>query len=268
MEIEMKTKYLNQFLKNVGDTVHNLNSICVGLNGVKHGYCNKPADMIISWTPTDLGISAHKARIYAQKTALVFAVEAFYSYCENMKYLLLTDKELESDFKKTDKNPEKYSFLLKKYSNEIENYRRAALILTIHWRNKIIHMNSNAKLLSDDRAKLSAAKDIIAEFYSGLNINSTISHFETNDPTLKDVSSLVAMTIYLARRLDEIAIKSIVSAEALHRWITRSEIGEEFSKIAKTPSSETKTRKISYFLNIHFNVFDKNIINDFVKAYS
>ena len=76
----MKTPAYRPFMKEVGKTVHHLNTIAVGLSGVETGACTKPPGLDISWSPADLKASSRDARLFTLKSTIVFIAEELSAY--------------------------------------------------------------------------------------------------------------------------------------------------------------------------------------------
>lgn len=76
-----------------------------------------------------------------------------------------------------------------------ENYLVLGPLLLIHWRNKVIHKSSNASLTKEQIKKFKEDNVFIEDNYKNLSIDKLINDFDIDKPTLKDVSSLIAMTI-------------------------------------------------------------------------
>lgn len=84
-----------------------------------------------------------------------------------------------------------------------DDYLIAGTALLIHWRNRVVHPRSRASLTPEQEKKLRAASDEIESSFAGLSIDRLLRDFEVGQPTLKDVSSLVTMSIRMARAVDK-----------------------------------------------------------------
>ena len=80
-----ETIFLKDFLSNVGNAIHSLNTICVGLSNVGSGLAQKPDDLVITWNPRDPERSAKDSRLFAVKSTYVFLVESTYQYIGSIK---------------------------------------------------------------------------------------------------------------------------------------------------------------------------------------
>ena len=111
-----------------------------------------------------------------------------------------------------------------------DDYLVPAVVLLVHWRNRIVHPSSNANLRHHERQALLNNKAIICDRYKGLDISELLKHFEYQWPTLKDASSLIAMTINLARKMDR-AMPQNLSKEELDAWLDHYQIWPMLKKV-------------------------------------
>jgi hypothetical protein len=119
-----------------------------------------------------------------------------------------------------------------------ETYLVSSAVLVVHWRNRIVHPGSHARLQSTQKILLRNNDAEIAEKYKGLSVDCLLCHFEEGRPTLKDVSSLIAMAINLARQVDR-NISSTLSQEDFDSWLEYFELPEAIKKVI----AETKPEK-------------------------
>lgn len=189
---------LREFLHGVGETVANLNTTVVGLDAVEKGH-EKPSSLSISWHPTDRSVAARKARRFVLEAALVRVSEAIGTFIRAMaklpRFAAVTER-----WNKDTSQAEKMADIAR-HSLGSEDYLLAGASLLVHWRNRIVH-SSTARLTPTQRKALVAASQEIEQKFAGLSVERLLSDFERGLPTLKDVSSLISMTIRLARALD------------------------------------------------------------------
>lgn len=88
----MQSPYLNDFLKNVGDAVHSINTIVVGLNSIKSETYEKPDDLTITWKTKDPSFSSARARQFALKSSLIYIEDSLSIYLKDCRPL--TDNEI------------------------------------------------------------------------------------------------------------------------------------------------------------------------------
>ena len=84
--------------------------------------------------------------------------------------------------------------------------------LITHWRNRIVH-ESKSHLNKSEKSLLRESEQEIHATYKHLSVDRLLAHFEEGRPSLKDVSSLIAMSINLARRIDQQLGASITQAD-------------------------------------------------------
>ena len=168
----MESIYLKNFLKQIGNSVHSINTAVVGLDGVENGVCTKSASLTISWTPRNQKISARSARKFIINASLIFIAETI------KQYMLAVIKKplLKNNFQDipTDKHlSEKFELFSQKFKFDID-YWIPSVLLLLHWRNITVHTNSKAKLTSTQIDILKQNKLIIEENHSGTNILNTV----------------------------------------------------------------------------------------------
>jgi hypothetical protein len=72
----LRSPALTQFRNKLGYANYNLNTIIVGLEGVKNGIVHKPPDLAVRWEAKNPESAAMQARAFATKALLVFASDA------------------------------------------------------------------------------------------------------------------------------------------------------------------------------------------------
>ena len=243
----MQTPALRQFLREVGKIVHHLNSIAVGLSAVEQGLATKPAGLDISWHPADPVASGRQARSFALRSTIVMVSELLGEYIAQLarfpscKDLVLPPKG-ERD-QKLEAVKDFFSIL------EVELF--LGPLLLVHWRNRIIHRKSNAGLTNAQRDQLISCKEVLCRSYKNLDPSLLLSHFDSNSPTLKDTSSLVAMTINFTKSADG-CVKEPSSKEEVVEWITLLGIGDQLDRVKRISSSKGKPEiGLRSFLDTH-----------------
>lgn len=120
-----------------------------------------------------------------------------------------------------------------------DRYLVAAAVLVAHWRNRIVHPTSKAKLTANEKKLLRESDLEIETKYKGLSVDCLLCHFEEHRPTLKDVSSLIAMIINLAREVDG-KISSDLDKNDLDAWLGHLGLDRDIERI----TAETKPEKL------------------------
>lgn len=194
------TQPLRDFLGAVGESVANLNAIVVGLDAVENGH-QKPDTLNISWQPHDRLAAARKARRFIVEAVLIRCETAFNEFIfvvAKLPRLSIVRSRWDGDTSREEKAVSVCQELCAS-----ENYRIAGMALLFHWRNRIVHPRSKAALSANLKKLLIDAEIEIETVYSGLSVSRLMQDFDQGRPTLKDVSSLIAMTIKLAREVDD-----------------------------------------------------------------
>lgn len=254
--------FLKSFLSNIGDAVHALNTICVGLSSVGDKAASKPEDLVITWDPKDPMRSSQDARLFAVKAAYVFLAESIYEYINNIKPIFfLSESEVQS-FDALD-NADKVKRILEYVQTEshIDEYRAVLAKLMIHTRNKIVHKRSNSSLSANERALLIKNSELIASNHSGLSITQALENFESKHYTLKDISSHAANIIHAARKLDDSFVNNIHDGNLLLKVIESSRLRQEWATISSIRELNLKERKVNNFIKLNFSFLKQQTLD-------
>jgi hypothetical protein len=229
---------LTQFMRDVGEAVANLNTVAVGLDAVEKGH-QKPETLNISWNPDDRTAAARKARKFVLESVLIHVSEAMNQYIAALSKLPRFAKIREGWNAKgaDDSAAGKLTAIATEILGEGELLVSASALL-IHWRNRIVHEKSRAKLNHKLKMLLHESEEEILRKYDNLNIDCLLCHFDNGRPTLKDVTTLISMTIGLAWRMDA-KVHEYFDADDLQAWLDHYEISPLLKKVA----SETKPEK-------------------------
>lgn len=239
----MPTPALSFFLSNVGQTVHHLNTAVVALSGLEHGDVRKPDDLDITWKPADVVTSARKSRLFLVKSSLVFVATALTEYVDTVvSYPCLTRPSNWSELSNAEK-----LVSLNRLTGSSEDYLVLGPSLLIHWRNRIVHPKSNAALSSRQRDILLKASPEIKANYKNLDPAKLITDFESETFTLKGASSLVAMSINLARRIDKFFFPP-ATVDDLKEWIETFGFSSELEAVEKSAQGEHGLKKGEMYL--------------------
>lgn len=297
----MKSPYLEDFLDKIGSAVHNINTIIVGLSSVEEGNYTKPDSLTISWETKDNAASARKARQFMLKSALVFIDDAISNYLKDIRALsrdeifiaLLTRRnpqfieDLQSKFEK--EKPELYKLFDKKniyskkkgetdrlYKNldsadrlrslpyffEFPNkYWIPATILLNKWRNRVVHNVSIAKPEPAELNALITASQRLKENHANIDIKVTINNFENKKITLKDITTLIAISIALVREIDNQIYKKINTVLLIEKYVISRGLINEYNTILSTPNSKVRNRKFERFVKTRITHIDEATLN-------
>lgn len=250
---------LNCLLRDIGKAVFVLNTTVVGLDAVEKKH-QKPETLDISWEPRDHKIAARKARKFIVESVLIRVSEAICQFATALSKLARfedTRAKWDGDTSK----PEKISTIASTVIDK-DDYLIPAVVLLVHWRNRIVHVNSSAKLKPHEKQILIKNASKIAERYRGLNISCLLYHFDKQRPTLKDVSSLIAMTINLARKIDA-SMQQNLTKDELDAWLEHYRIWPMLEKI----KAETAPNKCTASVRRLFQSKAPRLLDSYLAHY-
>lgn len=229
---------LTQFMRDVGEAVANLNTVAVGLDAVEKGH-EKPETLNISWSPDDRISAARKARKFVLESVLTRVSEAANQYIAALSELPRFHALRES-WRANGGNVSVAGRLAAVATSILgdKDYLVSASVLLVHWRNRIVHEQSRAKLDHKLKMLLHKNEEEIRTKYANLSVDCLLCHFEAGRPTLKDVTTLISMAIRLAWRLDAEIHKSF-DANDLDAWLDHYDI----SRLLKKVRAETRPEK-------------------------
>ena len=110
-------------------------------------------------------------------------------------------------------------------------------LLLIHWRNRIIHKTSRASLTNNQKLDFTNAADVIFKKYKNLSVDQLLDHFKDNLPTLKDISSLIAMSINFVK-LVENKVPEPKSKNDFEGWLKHLKLYDEYERITRVATSK------------------------------
>ncbi len=255
----METTELNKLVREIGDSVHSMNTIAVGLS-ILDTDCDFPSWLDISWKPKNLEISKIKARSYAEKSAIIYSVESFFEYLEKISENPFWNHP-EINFSDDEKKAERvYNFLdqIPKVSDEMKILSE----LACHWRNKIVHASaSKAKLANNKVGRLRQLKDYIYENYHHFDINLALENYENKRITLKDSSTLITILIKSARLVDEFFFEEFSVKKSIETIKDNLNKQLVLNKIIKQQESDKKNRQIRTYIKITYPFLSDNEIH-------
>ncbi len=245
----MESEGLKVFVKSVGDAVYSLNTICVGLDAVSKGDVEKPEDLTISWESSDYKQSAISARSFAVRSALVFVEEALLEYfkyisnCPDQPTKIISAVKSDGAAKKIEK--------LSSQVSNLEPYWAPIVILLVRWRNQVVH-NSNTSLSPVFRKILTDNIDVISSRHAAIDIAKTLSNFDSKKITLKDFTTMIAVTIRYVRKLDCELSPNIKSSEFLRNQLVNRELVVDFKNVIGVNGADKQKKKFDNFIKSNF----------------
>jgi hypothetical protein len=222
-------------LQEVGNAVSHLNTLVVGLDAVEKGH-KKPDTLDISWNPDDPIAAARQSRKFVVEAVFVRVSEAVIEYILALVRLPRL-RTVSAGWDGGTTNAQKVSDVL---SELLKNdYRISAVVLLVHWRNRIVHRGSNSKLTQEQKFALQANEEKIANDYKRLSVDCLLCHFEERRPTLKDISSLISICLNVAWEVNE-SMHDSLSREDLDAWLIHYSLGSKIERIKR----ETRPEKL------------------------
>lgn len=261
----MESMGLSNFLKSVGSAVHSLNTICVGLYGVETGQYQKPDDLTVSWKTTDIVASARKSRVFAVKAAFVFVEEELLQYLKYVAKHPNVSAKVKSALVSNNPAAEKIEEFAKLVPPK-EAYWEPLVCLMIHWRNRFVHLSSKAELKKHQKQILAKYKELISNNHAAIDIEETLKHFNTNNVTLKDASTLISVAIRFARNVDEYLYLAVSNRESVKFHIEYMDLVNEYLKSVRTNGAEIRDRKIRGFFKTRMPYVDDDLVSSLVES--
>ncbi len=231
---EPESQPLAVLLNNIGRSVFVLNTTVVGLDAVEQGH-PKPDNLDISWDPQDRRIASRQSRKFVLEAVLVRASEAIAQYVSALSKLPRF-ASLKAGWTGDTSDAEKVYDIFAASVND--DYLVSAATLVVHWRNRIVHDGSKAKLTPRQKAALRNSEQEISDRYARLSVDCLLCHFEEGRPSLKDVSSLIAMSINAARHADR-GIHANLTKDELDAWLAHYGLVQKLARV-RAESSPAK----------------------------
>ena len=248
----MESIELKKFLKEVGESVHSMNTIAVALSYLPDkGKIEVPKGLDISWEPKNIKNSKFKSRNFAERSSYVYSAESLFEYLEGISknpFWFYSDINFNGEEKKAIKV---FNFL-----SSIPNIDKEVAILCellCHWRNRIVHMNiSNASISSKKRDYLKEKRDVIYKKYHHFDIKQALENFDDKRITLKDASTLITIVIKCARAIDKHFLQGISAGFSTVELIDTFKTDKSFDNIYKQGDSTKRNRQLSRWLEVNY----------------
>ncbi|ETN96872.1 hypothetical protein [Zhouia amylolytica] len=248
----MESIELKKLLKEIGESVHSMNTIAVALSYLPDkGKIKVPEGLDISWEPKNIKDSKFKSRNYAERSSYVYSAESLFEYLEGISknpFWTYPDINFIGEEKKALKV---FNFL-----NSIPDIDKEMAILCellCHWRNRIVHMNiSNASISSKKRDYLTEKRDAIYNKYNHFDIEQALDNFDNKRITLKDASTLITIVIKCARAIDKHFFQGISVDVSPNELIDAFKTDKSFHIIYKQADSTKRNRQLSRWLEVNY----------------
>lgn len=258
----MESEGLNKFLEIVGDAVHSVNTICVGLSSVASGTAVKPCDLTIGWSSSNPDTAAAKARLFTLRASLVFVEEALLKYLDFLEACLTDEPKIAAAL--ASEGAAERVISVSKFLSNAEPYWWPMVVLLIRWRNKVVH-ESTTRLTVHQTNLLTSNADALKDKHAGIEISQTLSNFESGQITLKDFTTLIAVTVRFVRVLDEELEPRIHTLEGFEMRLRQRNMIRVFNQVINSNGEETRRRKLKAFLQSEFSEVTDTFFEDIYK---
>ncbi len=255
----METLEIKRLIKEIGESVHSMNTIAVGLSKLNDKNCDIPKGLDISWRPNDIETSKIKSRNYAERAAIIYSVESFFDYLK-----MISENPFWSHPEINFIGDEKKAIRVYNFLNQIPSIRDEVKILAefaCHWRNKIVHSSaSKAKLANDKIGKIRQLRDYIYNNYHHFDINIALENYENKRITLKDVSTLITILIKAARQIDEFFFREFNFNKSIKTIGENLKTKECLENVFKQQESNKRHRQIRTIIKMSYPFLDSSQI--------
>lgn len=212
-----------RFKRNLGNANHLIITSLVGLDAVERGIVvNIPSEMRTTWSPKSPKTSARRARRLVLDMALIRAVDAVDVYIrDSMRQpTLIQDTSLRGSIDRADRSIFKKLVALEDNLQDLDALLCALVAVLVSWRNEGAHMESDDTLSIKQRDTIVSNREIIADRFSGLDIDILLSHYDSeNPPTFKEVASLINASHHFVQDLEEQLFKKIIPETYLKQLV-------------------------------------------------
>lgn len=236
------------FKKNAGQNNHFLITVLVGLDAVREQKATLNEEFSTSWKPADIPRSALRSREYALITSLAWITDLIDVYRKRLQSLdSVFDEEFPTRVNRIDGRANRLSAVASALELPATDARLLVVLLAIKWRNTIVHSDADTRVGSSLRAHLLSAGKEISEAHRGLDIERSLSSFESgNPPTFKEVASFISAAQGLVEALDAAAV-SKMDIEQYAESTLATYFADAFEKNAQIfsqfwPANAAKTR--------------------------
>jgi hypothetical protein len=200
----------------------------VGLSAAENGIATRPIDLDILWEPHDRLGSAREARRFLLRATLIYVAEELNEYAKHvLKYRALGNSAASIPGHRADR-----ILALARPDDVNPGYLTVAPLIVSHWRNRIVHPHSAARLTAAERQRLLAESVPAREHYKGIDVARLLKDFDEDRPTLKDVTVLLAMSITFVRQVDS-TLPEPASREDVRRWLEAEDLLDDVLKLEK-----------------------------------
>jgi hypothetical protein len=210
----IESPLLARFLGSLGKVQHHLHTVIVGLSGVEKKTAIKPGDLDINWRADDPVGSAREARHFILRSTLIFLAEELNEYAKGvLNYRTLAGGKADIPQKRADR--------VRSLANPYQidpTYLAVAPVIVSQWRNRIVHRDSNSEIHKAEERLLLENKQSIHDRYKHIDVARLLHDFRSDNPTLKETTVLLAMSINFVTKVDS-TLPYPASAADVRRWL-------------------------------------------------
>ena len=254
----LETRYLKNFLDDVGHSVHCMNTIAVSLSHLSNE-TTVPEELNISWKPGDVEKSKINARRFAIRSSIVYSIESLYEFLSKISKDSLWPETKKSYNELSEENATKAERVATFFS-DIPDIKKEWIILVellCHWRNKVVHANSsNANISKKSKIFLISKKQYIYDNYYHFDVALALDNFERNKFTLKDVTTLITIVIKCVRAIDVFFIKS-VNSQSYDKIFNIISQNIEYKSLLNQQKSDKRDRQLKKWTKLHYGFVNK-----------
>lgn len=227
---------------------------------------DKPEDLSTSWNPKNIDSTKIESKFFIQKSSLVYSISAFEAYLSEF----ILDQVLPLQSGPVSNLSEVYSGkslyrkieVLIEYFPDLKDKEYFLIIVSIFWRNKLIH-NSKESLSGALKGELRKYSQDYLTSYCNLDIEKLINHYEAHDvPTFKETLSMMTNLRNYASKIDEFFTSKLSIDKYIAHNITKLINIGKIKKFDLSSNLENKTRFWTNIFEIHLRLN----VNDDVKC--
>lgn len=263
----METNELKNLIKDIGNTVHSMNTIAVALSIMPETNFEIPQNLDISWKPKEIDQSKIRARNFAERSSYVYVAESLFEYLEKIS------KNSFWGYPNINfKGEEKKAIRVYKFLSQIPNLEIEMVILAellCHWRNKVVHEStSNADLSSKKKDLLIKKKKAIYDTLHHFDTEIAIENYINKKVTLKDVSTLTTIVIKCCRAVDKYYFEGIAEIKDFSKYKSLILENESFKQVYSQSESEKRSRQIEKWINLNYYYIGEGKIKKLLTLFS
>jgi len=180
---------------------------------------------------------------------------------EHLKIFNLFNKKNEPDKKYINIDSSDRIRALESFFTFEELYWIPCALLLNKWRNRVVHSKSTAQLYQNEIKNLTDNSEKIRLNHANIDINRTLSDFDKNEITLKDITTLIAITIRLVRHIDNAIYAAANDIRIVEAYVKRRGLVNMYNSIVKFNNETVRKRKFAKFITTYISHLEYKDIN-------